>query len=216
MHCLAGVILVVLGSATAQNVTLSADPVAAVWSPVEPNSVKIEFQARLTLKNVGDQPILLLTAERPAVVGVYIGQAEDFDPSSSIVAQYRGPSVDTGKQWTDLAVRLKDSPLRTSGLSVLSAGESMALTAQVVIYLPESKRESTGRARSDMPFKELLEQKKLWISVLVDIWPQNLERAGGAESLSKHVAATRSGAGELLIEPLLSSPALFDLRATSK
>jgi len=207
MNHLASLLMILTGFSAAQShLKLTAEPVSAVWSSEERGSVKIEIQVALKIKNLGNDPVLLLTAEGPAVVGVYIGRSESLSPSSADVAQYWGPGVDTSKKWTDLAVRVQNAPLAESGLSVLRPGESREVSQDLVFYLPKSKRETLNGVRSDMPFDMLIETKDLWVSFLASIWPNNLERAGGRTTLGKKVRRKRRSDGLLAIDPLLSLP----------
>lgn len=193
--------------------TLRLDPVEATHSQAEPGLMQIEFVANLHLKNEGPHPVLLLMEEKPAVVGVYVGSTENFTQPTTLVSQYRGPAIDTSGRWKDLADKVLKSPLGQSGLRVLRPRESVDLAQEVVLNLAASKRDSFGPGREDMPFSELVLEENLWVTLLVDVWPRNLDRAGGTKLLSEMVRTARRQEGSLVIEPLRSLPVRLALRS---
>ncbi len=176
---------------------------------------RVNLELTLELINTGKRPIILLGKE-PAFPGSYLtSNRGDLARANILNTTYFGPAVDLSPEWHNLREALDQEAPPTSVTRTLMPSDSWVLKTRCYLAF-DSSSSTYPKAKS---FKEVQEASPVWLQVICNVWPFNVEPMADRKlPFGRELQRRWQRSGHLWLEGLLSEPVLLDLKsqATSK
>lgn len=171
----------------------------------------LEIKLRLELVNTSPTPIIFLNRE-PVFVGAALAkQPDDFGTGNFLAQTYVGPAVSLAPEWAALRQDLNKPTPPPDQTHILMPNESWSLGATVGVSLPDHP-EMLAPAKS-RSLKEIKELSPVWLRVVCEVWPWNLEPSADRSKLNygRKLQRRWKSAGLLWLDEIYSEPMMLNL-----
>jgi hypothetical protein len=167
----------------------------------------VHLKVKLKLSNTSQKPVILL-------LGTYHEKKEwwvlDTTVSRTLTDAldgkpfYISPTGPANSRsfpfWKELRHRLSSSRLPSTDTQTIKPHETFFKEIETVVVIHDDERISPG--------------SRLWLKVFLELWPDNIEPLNSDEQSKPYGESLRrkwQAAGDLQLDPILSSPIPFDL-----
>ena len=171
----------------------------------------LEIKLILELTNTSRTPIIFLNRE-PLFVGAALArQPDDFASGNYLARTYAGPAVSLDPEWAALRLSLDRPTPPPDQTRILMPNESWSLGATVGVSLPDHP-EMFAPAKS-ASLKEIKELSTVWLRVVCEVWPWNLEPSADRSKLSygRKLQRRWKNVGVLWLDEIYSEPITLNL-----
>jgi hypothetical protein len=175
----------------------------------------LEIKLTLEIINTSLTPIIFVNRE-PVFVGAALAkQPDDFKTGNFLAQTYVGPAVNLAPEWAALRQDLNKPTPPPDQTHIRMPNESWSLGATVGVSLPDHP-EMFARAKS-RSLKEIKELSPVWLRVVYEVWPWNLEPAADRRKLNygRKLQRRWKTAGVLWLDEIYSEPMPLNLNNSS-
>ena len=172
----------------------------------------LEMKLLLQLVNTGPTPIIFLKRE-PLFVGAALAkQPHDFATGNHLVRTYVGPAVNFSPEWSALRVSLDRPTPPPEQTRILMPSESWSLRATVGVSLPDNPELFLPARGASL--KDLKELSSLWLRVVCEVWPWNLEPSADRSKLKygRKLQRRWKDVGVLWLDEIYSEPLTLNVK----
>jgi hypothetical protein len=175
----------------------------------------LEIKLMLELVNTSSTPIIFLNRE-PLFVGAALAkQPDDFVTGNHLARSYAGPAVSLAPEWAALRRSLDKPTPPPDQTRVLMPNESWSLGATVGVSLPDHP-EMFAPAKS-ASLKDIKELSTVWLRVVCEVWPWNLEPGADRSKLNygRKLQRRWKNVGVLWLDEINSEPMRLNLNESN-
>jgi len=200
---------------TSQQLALRGKVISFKAIPDSPSSryssTFLEMKLQLELVNTSRTPIIFLNRDPRFVGAVLAKRTDDFETGNYLARTYVGPAVSLSPKWKTLRAKLNKRTPPADEIRILMPNESWSVTATVGVSLPDHPElfapELFGSARS-ISFTELQRNSTVWLRVLCEVWPWNIEPGSDRSRLTygRKLQRRWKTAGILWLDEIFSDP----------
>lgn len=195
---------------TARTLSLRGKVVSVKVIPNAPKSRYaanlLEIELNLELINTSTTPIIFLDRE-PRFVGVALAkQPNDLQNGNYLARTYVGPAVSLAPEWAALRQRLDKRAPPPDQTRILMPNESWSLVATVGVSLPDHPE--TSALAKNASWKDIKELSTVWLRVVCEVWPWNLELGADRSKLTfgRKLQRQWKDVGSLWLDEIYSEP----------
>lgn len=171
----------------------------------------LEIKLILELVNSSPTPIIFLNRE-PLFVGAALAKhPDDFATGNYLVRTHAGPAVSLDPEWSALRLSLDKPTPPPDQTRILMPNESWSLEAIVGVSLPDHP-EMFAPAKS-ASLKDIKELSTVWLRVVCEVWPWNLEPNPDRSKLNygRKLQRRWRNIGVLWLDEIYSEPLTLNL-----
>lgn len=166
----------------------------------------------LELVNTSPTPIIFLKRQPQFVGAALAKQPDDFATGNHLVSTYAGPAVSLAPEWGALRLGLDKPTPPPDQTRILMSNESWSLEATVGVSLPDHP-EMFAPAKS-ASLKDIKELSPVWLRVVCEVWPWNLEAGADRSKLNygRELQRRWKDIGVLWLDEIYSEPMTLNLK----
>jgi hypothetical protein len=175
----------------------------------------LEIKLLLELVNTGPTPIIFLKRE-PRFVGAALAKKpDDFATGNHLVRTYVGPAVSLAPEWAVSRLSLDTATPPPDQTRILMPNESWSLGATVGVSLPDHPEMFAPAKGASL--KEIKELSPVWLSVVCEVWPWNLEPNANRSKLKygRELQRRWKDVGVLWLDDIYSEPITLNLKESN-
>ena len=172
----------------------------------------LQMKLLLELVNTGPTPIIFLKRGPLFVGAVLAKQPHDFATGNHLVRTYVGPAVDVSPEWEALRVSLDKPTPPPEQTRILMPNESWSLQATVGVSLPAHPEVFLPARGASL--KDIKELSSVWVRVVCEVWPWNLEPSADRSKLKygRKLQRRWKDVGVLWLDEIYSEPLTLNLK----
>jgi hypothetical protein len=182
---------------------------------IDHSSALIDIKLKMELLNAGQRPIIHLKREPLFPGGALARLPQDFETGNLLADDAGWPSNDISAEWTNLRSNLDKPRPPAAETRVLMPGDSWPLETSVRLVVPIDPSKSSSSLRKKESLVTIQQLSPVWLSVVCEIWPWNVEPLNAERSQLKfgHKLQERwKDLGLLWLNEIYSEPILIDLK----